>query len=109
MRHKVTTPAYMFKKTLDNLLFSLSSRQNISLTSLGPLLSRMPFAPGEPSGWLPLYTMITFRPDISYATAREKAARQSRILAGLGWLGTTLLGVVGVWVVWMALLCRPQV
>jgi hypothetical protein len=104
MRHAVTTPIYIFKKGLDNVLYSLSSRQNISLTSLGPLLSRIPFAPGEPGGWLPLYNMITFRPDISYATARKKAARQSRILASLGWLGMTLLGVVGMWFIWVVLL-----
>ncbi|KAJ7285941.1 FAD/NAD-P-binding domain-containing protein [Mycena rebaudengoi] len=93
MRHSVITPAYIFRKTIDALLYSLSSRRIISLPSLIPLLSRMPFAP-QVSGWLPLYTMVTFRPDIGYATAKRRAERQSRILSGLGWAGTA--GVVGV-------------
>lgn len=102
MRHHVTTLSYIFKKTFDNLLYSLSSRTFISLASLGPLLSRVPYPPGEPSGWLPLYTMVTFRPDISYATAKRKAARQARIIMGLGWVGVVLLGLLGMWVTWTA-------
>lgn len=102
MRHSVTTFGYIFKKTLDNLLYSLSSRQNITLPSLVPLLSRMPFPSGEPRGWLPLYTMITFRPDISYATAQKKALRQTRILTGLGWLATAVVGLAGMWLTWVS-------
>ncbi|KAJ7109285.1 FAD/NAD-P-binding domain-containing protein [Mycena epipterygia] len=103
MRHSVTTPAYIFRKTVDALLYSLTSRRNISLPCLVPLLSRVPFA-SEISGWLPLYTMVTFRPDVSYATAKRRAERQSRILSGLGWAGTGALGVAGVCVmrlVWL--------
>ncbi|KAJ7470674.1 FAD/NAD-binding domain-containing protein [Mycena latifolia] len=95
MRHSVTTPAYMFRKAVDALLYSLTARGNISLPSLVPLLSRVPFA-SEVSGWLPLYTMVTFRPDVSYATAKRRAERQSRILSVLGWVGTGSLGVAGV-------------
>ncbi|KAG6818190.1 hypothetical protein H0H87_000095 [Tephrocybe sp. NHM501043] len=95
MRHAVTTPIYLFKKTLDNILYSLSSRSFIALSSLGPLLSRVPYPPGEPSGWLPLYTMVTFRPDISYATARRRAMRQANIIDGLGWALFGLIGVAG--------------
>ena len=36
--------------------------------------------------------MVTFRPDIGYATAKSKAERQTRILNGLGF-GAGLLGV----------------
>ncbi|THH15153.1 hypothetical protein EW146_g5276 [Bondarzewia mesenterica] len=72
MRHLVTTPTYLMRKTLDNILFSLNSRQHITLASIGPLLSRVPFPSRNPSGWIPLYTMVTFRPDISYATAKKK-------------------------------------
>jgi kynurenine 3-monooxygenase len=97
MRHSVTTPSYIFKKAVDDILFSLSSRR---LASLGPLLSQVPFPSQEPSGWLPLYTMVTFRPDISYSTARRKAARQSRILAGLG---AVALGATSLAVIWMAI------
>jgi len=95
MRHSVTTPAYIFRKTVDALLYSLTARQKISLPSLVPLLSRVPFA-STISGWVPLYTMVTFRPDVSYATVKQRAERQSRILTGLGWAGTGILGAVGV-------------
>jgi kynurenine 3-monooxygenase len=95
MRHSVTTPAYIFRKTVDALLYSLTARQKISLPSLVPLLSRETFA-SVISGWVPLYTMVTFRPDISYATAKQRAERQSRILTGLGWAGTGVLGAIGV-------------
>ncbi|RDB20986.1 Kynurenine 3-monooxygenase [Hypsizygus marmoreus] len=109
MRHAVTTPGYLFKKTLDNLLYALSSRTKISLTSLGPLLSRMPYPPGTPSGWLPLYTMVTFRPDISYATAQKRATRQARIIAGFSWIVMLLIGLAGMWIMWLALAFRTQV
>jgi len=99
MRHSVTTPAYIFKKAIDDILFSLSSRQYTSLASVGPLLSQVPFPSQEPSGWLPLYTMVTFRPDISYATAKRKAARQSHILSVLG---AVALGATSLAVVWAA-------
>jgi kynurenine 3-monooxygenase len=97
MRHSVTTLGYFFKKTLDDLLYSLSSGPKFSLTSFGPLLSRVPYPAGQPSGWIPLYTMVTFRPDISYATAQKKAARQASILVGLSWAAVAIVGGVGVW------------
>ncbi|KAJ3519211.1 hypothetical protein NMY22_g13309 [Coprinellus aureogranulatus] len=97
MRHSVTTLTYIVRKVVDNLLYSLTSRKMVELSSLRPILSRAPYPVGEPKGWLPLYTMITFRPDISYATAKRKSERQARILDGLGWAGATLIGVAGVW------------
>ncbi|KAJ7452516.1 hypothetical protein B0H11DRAFT_2073793 [Mycena galericulata] len=100
MRHSVTTPAYIFRKTVDALLYSLTSPRIISLPSLIPLLSRVPFA-AKVSGWLPLYTMVTFRPDIGYATAKRRAERQLRILSALGWVGIGALGAAGVRVIWM--------
>ncbi|KAK7014931.1 kynurenine 3-monooxygenase [Favolaschia claudopus] len=103
MRHSVTTPAYIFRKTVDAFLYSVTARQKISLPSMLPLLSRATFA-SVISGWLPLYTMVTFRPDVSYSTAMKRAERQSRILTGLGWAGTGLFGAVGVGV--MGLLWR---
>lgn len=53
----------------------------------------VPFPTASPTGWLPLYTMVTFRPDISYTTARRKARRQGEILSYAGW--TTAIAVVG--------------
>lgn len=55
-------------------------------------LSRIAFPTANPRGWLPLYTMVTFRPDISYATARRKAARQDIILITIASLGTAVVG-----------------
>jgi kynurenine 3-monooxygenase len=82
---------------VDTVLYSLTWRKMTELSSLSPTLSRVPYPPGEPKGWLPLYTMITFRPDISYATARRKARRQAGILDGVGWVGAAVIGVAGVW------------
>ncbi|KAJ7685096.1 hypothetical protein DFH06DRAFT_969822 [Mycena polygramma] len=107
MRHSVTTPAYLFRKTVDALLYSLTARGIISLAGLVPLLSRVPFA-SDIWGWVPLYTMVTFRPDVSYATAKARAERQSRILSVLGWAGTGLLGAAGVGLMRLVWLSRVQ-
>ncbi|KAE9399294.1 FAD/NAD-P-binding domain-containing protein [Gymnopus androsaceus JB14] len=98
MRHLVTTPIYLARKALDNLLYRLSSPRYKSLSSLSTLLSNELYAEDEPRGWLPLYTLVTFRPDISYDTVRRAVARQSAILTGVGCIGAALLGVAGVWV-----------
>ncbi|KDR81522.1 hypothetical protein GALMADRAFT_239524 [Galerina marginata CBS 339.88] len=100
MRHSVTQLSYQFKKTLDNLLYSLTSPQVVSLASLTPILAGQPYAASKPEGWLPLYTMVTFRPDISYATVKKKAARQATILTGLSWIGVTVFGAAGAWLMW---------
>ena len=99
MRHLVTTPMFIIKKILDNLLYKISSRQAKSLDSLSALLSRQSYAPDHPRGWVPLYTMVTFRPDISYAAVKQKAEHQSFILTGLGWLGTSVAGVCCAWAI----------
>lgn len=59
-------------------------------SSVGPQLSRTPFPSASPAGWIPLYTMVTFRPDISYGTAKRKAESQHRWVARMGWYGTAL-------------------
>jgi len=83
MRHSVTTPAYLFRKTLDNILASLLSPPTEPYAKAD---APEPFPTSWPSGWLPLYTMVTFRPDISYATAKRKALRQGEILSYAGWV-----------------------
>jgi len=97
MRHSVTTLRYMLRKFLDNLLYSLSSPLMVSLESLAPVLDKIPYPPGKPKGWLPLYTMVTFRPDISYATVKKRAASQAAVLTRIIWLGVATLGVAGTW------------
>lgn len=100
MRHSVTTMGYLLRKQLDNLLYALTSRSQSTLASFRPLLSRMPYPPGNPSGWLPLYTMVTFRPDISYATAQRRAVNQAAIIERLFWACVMVLGLVGMWLMW---------
>jgi kynurenine 3-monooxygenase len=64
-----------------------------------------PFAVGRLSGWLPLYTMVTFRPDIGYATAQKRAARQARVLHLVeGVLAVTAAGALA----WTASLVRSR-
>jgi len=103
MRHSVTTPAYVFRKMLDDFLYSSCLTKHMSVATLGPLLSRIPFSAHEPSGWIPLYTMVTFRPDISYAMAKKKAQRQSRVVSSIGWVGTTFFGITFLGITWVAL------
>ncbi|KAJ7580763.1 hypothetical protein C8J56DRAFT_1006411 [Mycena floridula] len=91
LRHLVATPMFVLKKALDNLLYKISSRKSTSLSTLVPLLSGAMYGSTSPGGWLPLYTMVTFRPDIRYSVAKAKAERQAHILTALGWVGTTLI------------------
>jgi len=94
MRHSVTTPGYLFRKALDNILYSLTAQQlapETTATSLDPFPTR------APSGWLPLYTMVTFRPDISYATVRRKMLQQAEVLTYASWISAALtVGTVGI-------------
>ena len=92
---------------MDNLLFSLTCRTPVTQTNLGALPLGVTFPAGRPRGWLPLYTMVTFRPDISYANAKRKAAKQARVIGKLGIVGSVALGVgASVLLVRMALFCR---
>lgn len=93
MRHSVTTVSYLLKKSIDNLLYALTLRKPVFLDSLVPVLTRMTYSSSTAGGWMPLYTMVTFRPDISYATIRRKASRQNQLLVVSGWLGVLLCWV----------------
>jgi len=84
MRHSVVTPAYILRKTFDNLLYSLTAKP-VTIDSVIPALCRESFPTRSPAGWLPQYTMVTFRPDISYSTVRRKVSEQRRILECAGW------------------------
>ena len=107
MRHSVTTPAHKLKRMMDNLLFSLTCRTPVTLTDLGAFAPGVTFPAGRPRGWLPLYTMVTFRPDISYADAKRKAAEQADVMSKVGGiLGSVALGVGASVLLRMALFCR---
>ncbi|KAG8936573.1 kynurenine 3-monooxygenase, mitochondrial precursor [Tulasnella sp. 418] len=88
MRHDVTTPLYRLHRVLDGWLTSLTP--HVPFDSLAPVLSRVTYPPGAARGWIPLYTMVTFRPDINYATVQARAERQTRVLRNSMW---TLTGV----------------
>ncbi|KIJ34673.1 hypothetical protein M422DRAFT_61383 [Sphaerobolus stellatus SS14] len=94
MRHSVTTPSYIFRKTVDNLFAALTAPY-VPFSSLAPRLAREDggFPIYAAKGWLALYTMVTFRPDISYATAKKKVERQSTIITGLGFVSAGVVGI----------------
>jgi len=94
MRHSVTTVSYLLKKYIDNVLYALTWRRPVLLDSLVPVLARQPYPLSKACGWIPLYTMVTFRPDINYATAKRKAILQNQLLVVSGWLGILFLWVL---------------
>lgn len=98
MRHSVTTPFYRLRKYVDGLISMWTPF--VPFQHLAPQLSRMTFA-DPPRGWLALYTMVTFRPDISYAAVRRKAEQQNRIFNWFIWgalfASSTGSFVVGTW------------
>ncbi|KAJ7729260.1 FAD/NAD-binding domain-containing protein [Mycena maculata] len=79
LRHGVATWSYMIKRFIDNILYGLSAKRTMDNNILKQNIYGQ-----EPSGWIPLYTMVSFRPDISYSTAKQKAERQERLLDGFG-------------------------
>jgi kynurenine 3-monooxygenase len=95
MRHDVTTLSFRLRKKIDNLLYKLSGTRPETLVSVGARFHKALYPYPQPRGWMPLYTMVTFRPDIGYAAAKLKAERQTSILNALGF-GTGLLGVMSV-------------
>ena len=108
MRHAVTTVAHKFRRMFDNILFSLTSRTPVTLASLGAFAPDITFPSRKPRGWLPLYTMVTFRPDISYSTAKRKAAKQDRVISKVGIVGSVVLGIASVGMASMALFHRTR-
>ncbi|KAI9065161.1 FAD/NAD-P-binding domain-containing protein [Trametes sanguinea] len=109
MRHSVTTLSYRFRKALDNLLYSLNFR-HVTAKDVVPALSNKTFSTSV-RGWLPLYTMVTFRPDISYSTVVRKHKRQSEILEAAAWYtgAATIAGMAGITCItlWQRLYNRP--
>jgi len=89
MRHSVTTPTYRILKAIDHFISSWA--RPVPLSTLTDVLSQVPFPRANPGGWLSLYTMVTFRPDIPYALARRRAQRQSGVLKILGLSGVGLI------------------
>ncbi|KAF9642774.1 hypothetical protein BDM02DRAFT_3132873, partial [Thelephora ganbajun] len=95
MRHDVTTFSFRLRKKIDNLLYKFGGKQPETLASLGPRFYKDVYPSAQPKGWMPLYTMVTFRPDIGYAAAKSKAEHQTGVLNALGF-GMGFFGVVSV-------------
>ena len=93
MRHDVTTLSFRLRKKIDNLLYKLGGKRPETLASLGPRFHKAVYPSGQPRGWMPLYTMVTFRPDIGYAAAKSKAERQAATLDALE-LGAVVFGAM---------------
>lgn len=89
----MTTFSFRLRKKIDNLLYKLCGERPETLTSLGNRFHKDVYPSAQPNGWMPLYTMVTFRPDVGYAAAKSKAERQTRILNAFG------LGAAFFWVV----------
>ena len=88
MRHDVTTLPFRLRKKIDNLLYKLGGTQPETVGFREGV-----YPSGQIKGWMPLYTMVTFRPDIGYAAAKKKAEGQVRILNALG-ISAGIFGVV---------------
>lgn len=93
MRHSVTTPLYRLRKLVDGVLSS--GTRFVPFQTLASQLTVNTFNKA-PDGWLALYTMVTFRPDISYAEVRRKANRQNHLLDVTVWGGLVVSACVGI-------------
>lgn len=91
----MTTAGYVLRKTVDRVLTRVSGTHEPLWTVVARLgKGDDGFPSAEGGGWQPLYTMVTFRPDMSYRTAKKKAERQSTITTGIGLASAGL----GVWI-----------
>lgn len=83
---------------MDNILYALTAQQ--WMPQGNPRISspaKDAFPTQQPNGWLPLYTMVTFRPDIGYAIARRESRRQAQILNYATWATAAVtVGTVGI-------------
>lgn len=73
MRHKVVSTSFLLRKKLDGVLSRILGNH-----------------------WLPLYTMVTFRPDISYSEAMRRENLQAKIINDIVYYGTGLAAITGV-------------
>ncbi|KAJ6601339.1 FAD/NAD-P-binding domain-containing protein [Mycena vulgaris] len=84
LRHTVATWSYAIKGFIDNILYAISAK-GIAIDK--DILTHAIYGPKSPSGWIPwipLYTMVSFRPDISYSAAKRKAESQERLIERVG-------------------------
>ncbi|KAJ7134993.1 FAD/NAD-binding domain-containing protein [Mycena crocata] len=92
LRHGVATWSYMIKGFIDRTLERLLGQgARVDQSAL----KRIIYGTDYPSGWMPLYTMVSFRPDISYSAAKKKAERQDRLVDSVAMsLGILIVGYI---------------
>jgi len=104
MRHSVTTLRYRTRRIIDRILSRVFPSPSATHTPLElarattthvktasspapgatvPLSSHL--SRDYPGGWISLYTMVTFRPDIPYALAKMKAEWQDGVISRAMW------------------------
>lgn len=103
MRSKVTNPLYKLRKGLDALLNTLLRPAAVVSPEI---LRREPFPTAASSGWMSLYQLVTFRPDISYADAEEVSRRRDERVSLVG--KGSIAGLVVAAGVLVAKVCREM-
>ncbi|WVQ85327.1 kynurenine 3-monooxygenase [Cryptococcus sp. DSM 104549] len=98
MRSHVLSPLHHLRRHLDTLLTTLFPSSHSPSSPSRPSLSLTdPFPTKRVKGWISLYEMVTFRPDVGYAEALRKEQWQKDVMGWAGWAGGLLgLGAVGV-------------
>lgn len=111
MRDSVVSPFYHLRRVIDSIFSSVakaSPEQPIILpdvtvtdsprpqtSSVLPTVASLPFPTPILNGWIALYHMVTFRPDVSYKEALRKERAQQKMVTTVVGLVTAGVGVLG--------------
>jgi len=79
MRHSITTISYLLRKWIDDLLSKFTPHQ-LTAEMRSSLQNGGLFPASWASGWLPLYTMVTFRADMAYSSVMAQHYWQITVL-----------------------------
>jgi len=82
MRHSVTTVSYLMQKWIDELLSRFTPHAPTT-EMMSSVLNGGLFPASWAMGWLPLYTMVTFRSDMAYSTVLKQHRVQRSLFRGL--------------------------
>jgi kynurenine 3-monooxygenase len=101
LRRDCTTPSFYIRRAIDHALATvMAPRSTASAAAQVDAVSA--YAAAQPKGWLPLYEMVTFSPWLRYSSARERAAKQARVVHAVELaLGAGALSAV-TWASWAA-------
>ena len=82
MRSHVLSPLHHLRRFVDSIFSAIMPSQRVTTLSLTE-----PFPTKRVQGWVSLYEMVTFRPDIGYGEALRREQWQKRIVSYLGYGG----------------------